>query len=174
MSASLEDQLGDGVQQTPYPIPTKQAAGLVRGTHTDVSSIYFSDKIMITISQGGRLSQWVRQPVFLPNLQYNLSYIALQVQVPLSTASPTIFETSLPPSGDDMLPLGHLTPKTLIGGGGEQRETLGHLYASQIASIIATRNPEETRTVVVGLGLLKVDMEREAFFDMLELLQKVI
>jgi proteasome assembly chaperone 3 len=73
-----------------------------------------------------------------------------------------------------MLPLGHLTPKTLIGGGGEQRETLGHLYASQIASIIATRNPEETRTVVVGLGLLKVDMEREAFFDMLELLQKVI
>jgi proteasome assembly chaperone 3 len=61
-----------------------------------------------------------------------------------------------------------------MGGGGEQRETLGHLYAVQIASIIATRNPEETRTVVVGLGLQKVDMEREAFFDMLELLQKVI
>jgi proteasome assembly chaperone 3 len=73
-----------------------------------------------------------------------------------------------------MLPLAHLSPKTLMGGGGEQRETLGHLYAVQIASIIATRNPEETRTVVVGLGLQKVDMEREAFFDMLELLQKVI
>jgi proteasome assembly chaperone 3 len=73
-----------------------------------------------------------------------------------------------------MLPLGHLTPKTLLGAGGEQRETLGHLYASQIASVIATRNPEETRTVVVGLGLQKVDMEREAFFDLLELLQKVI
>jgi proteasome assembly chaperone 3 len=61
-----------------------------------------------------------------------------------------------------------------MGGGGEQRETLGHLYAVQVASIIAMRNPEETRTVVVGLGLQKVDMEREAFFDMLELLQKVI
>jgi proteasome assembly chaperone 3 len=73
-----------------------------------------------------------------------------------------------------MLPLGHLTPKTLLGAGGEQRETLGHLYASQIASVIATRNPEENRTVVVGLGLQKVDMEREAFFDLLELLQKVI
>ncbi len=73
-----------------------------------------------------------------------------------------------------MLPLGHLSPKTLIGGGGEQRETLGHLYAVQIASVIATKNPEESRTVVVGLGLQKVDMEREAFFDMLELLQKVI
>lgn len=61
-----------------------------------------------------------------------------------------------------------------MGGGGERRETLGHLYASQIARIIATRNPEESRTVVVGLGLQKVDIEREAFFDMLELLQKVI
>lgn len=73
-----------------------------------------------------------------------------------------------------MLPLGHLTPKTLLGAGGEQRETIGHLYASQIASLIATRNPEDTRTVVVGFGLSKVDMEREAFFDMLELVQKVI
>lgn len=73
-----------------------------------------------------------------------------------------------------MLPLGHLTPKTLLGAGGEQRETIGHLYASQIASAIATRNPEETRTVLVGLGLQKVDMERETFFDLLELIQKVI
>jgi proteasome assembly chaperone 3 len=73
-----------------------------------------------------------------------------------------------------MLPLNHFTPKTLMGGGGEERETLGHLYASQIATVIATRNPEERRTVIVGLGLLKVDMEREAFFDIMELLQKVI
>ena len=73
-----------------------------------------------------------------------------------------------------MLPLGHLTPKTLLGGGGEQRETIGHLYASQIASAIATRNPEETRTVMVGFGLEKVDMERETFFDLIELVQKVI
>jgi proteasome assembly chaperone 3 len=73
-----------------------------------------------------------------------------------------------------MLPLGHLTPKTLIGGGGEQRETVGHLYASQIASAIATRSPEESRTVVVGFGLQKVEIEREAFFDLLELVQKVI
>ena len=50
---------------------------------------------------------------------------------------------------------------------------MGHLYASQIASVIATRNPEESRTVLVGLGLQKVDLERETFFDLLELLQKV-
>ena len=73
-----------------------------------------------------------------------------------------------------MLPFGHLTPKTLLGAGGDQRETVGHLYASQIASTILTKHPEETRTVLVGFGLEKVDLEREAFFDLLELIQKVI
>lgn len=66
-----------------------------------------------------------------------------------------------------MFPLEYLTSKTLLGPGGEQRETIGHLYASQIATEIATRNLEETRAVLVGLGLQKVDMERETFFDLL-------
>jgi proteasome assembly chaperone 3 len=94
--------------------------------------------------------------------------------VPLSSASPTSFDTALPTTAGDMLPLGHLNPKTLLGAGGEQRETMGHLYASQIASTISTKNPEETRTVLVGLGLLKVELERESFFDVLELVQKVL
>lgn len=51
--------LDAGIEQTPFPVPTKQAAGLVNGVHTEVSSVYFADKILITISQGGRLSQWV-------------------------------------------------------------------------------------------------------------------
>ena len=72
------------------------------------------------------------------------------------------------------MPLEHLTPKTLLGAGGEQRETLGHLYAAQIASRIATKDPEEMRTVVVGFGLVEVEQDREAFFDLLELVQQVI
>ena len=61
-----------------------------------------------------------------------------------------------------------------MGAGGEQREMVGHLYASQVASTIATRNLEEKRTLLVGFGLHKVDLERETFFDLLELVQKVI
>ena len=85
-----------------------------------------------------------------------------------------MIDTALPAAGADMLPLGHLTPKTLLGAGGEQRETMGHLYASQIASIVVTKSPEETRTIVVGLGLAKIEIEREAFFDLMELVQKVL
>jgi proteasome assembly chaperone 3 len=60
VSTGLQDlAIGGGVEPGRFPAPTKQAAGLVNGTQTDVSSVYFADKILITISQGGRLSQWV-------------------------------------------------------------------------------------------------------------------
>ena len=44
---------------TSYPVKTKQAAGLVGGTLTDVMLFSFADKIMITVTQEGRLAQWV-------------------------------------------------------------------------------------------------------------------
>jgi hypothetical protein len=45
--------------QLPFPVPTKQVAGIVNGIQTDVMVMGFSDKIMITISQKGRLAHWV-------------------------------------------------------------------------------------------------------------------
>ena len=77
-------------------------------------------------------------------------------------------------SGGGLLPATHLTPKTLLGGGGEERETLGQLYAAQFASHISLKSPEDRRTLVVGLGLRHLSTEREAFFDLLELTRKVL
>ena len=51
--------ISDGIERAPFPAPAKQITGLVNGVETDVSSVHFADKILITISQGGRLSQWV-------------------------------------------------------------------------------------------------------------------
>jgi proteasome assembly chaperone 3 len=51
--------LGGGVEPSPFPAKTKEVAGLVNGVPTDLTSMYFADKILITISQGGRLAQWV-------------------------------------------------------------------------------------------------------------------
>ena len=60
LSTSVENmEISNGAEYTPFPAATKLAAGLVNGTQTDVSSIYFADKILISICQGGRLSQWV-------------------------------------------------------------------------------------------------------------------
>lgn len=43
----------------PFPASSKQAAGEINGTKTDVTCISFADKIMITVTQHGRLAQWV-------------------------------------------------------------------------------------------------------------------
>lgn len=83
-------------------------------------------------------------------------------------------EMTLPSMNKGLLPSTHLTPKTLLGGGGDDRETLGQLYASQLASHLSLRSPDDRRTLVLGLGLAKIDTEREAFFDLLELTQKVL
>jgi hypothetical protein len=48
------------VLKRPFPADTKQAAGIVNGVITEVLSVGFSDRILVTISQGGRLAHWVR------------------------------------------------------------------------------------------------------------------
>lgn len=81
---------------------------------------------------------------------------------------------ALPGAGLSGLPSTHLTSKTLLGGGSEEQETLGQLYASQIASFLSLRVPEEKRTLLLGLGLAKAESNREAFFDIIELVQQVL
>jgi proteasome assembly chaperone 3 len=84
-------------------------------------------------------------------------------------------DTYLPsPASTDLLAAGHISPKTLLGAGSSERETLGHMIASQIATMILRRDPEEQRTVLVGTGIAKVDLGRESWFDLLELLVKVV
>ncbi|KAK3366000.1 hypothetical protein B0T24DRAFT_597747 [Lasiosphaeria ovina] len=142
----------NGVRADAFPATSKQATGRVSGIETEVSFMSFSDKIMITVSQGGRLAQWV--------------------QVPLSAPSSASVDMALPGAELTALPSTHLTAKTLLGSG--DRETLGQLYASQIASHLCLRDPEERRTLLLGLGLEKAAGDREAFFDLLELVQQVL
>ncbi|KAH0543374.1 hypothetical protein FGG08_002330 [Glutinoglossum americanum] len=100
--------------------------------------------------------------------------IRTEVHVPLESAYSTFASQALP-SDDSLLPMTHLTATTVLGGtGSSEREILGQLYATQIASAIALRNPEETRMLVLGLGLQKVDIERETFFDMMDLVGKCL
>lgn len=143
------------VREEPFPAPSKLANGTVNGVPTQVSCTNFADKILLTISQEGRLSQWV--------------------QVPLAAPSPALVDMATPRAELSALPSLHLTPKTLLGGGGQDRETLGQLYAAQIASHLALRNPDDRRTLVVGLGITKFDdQSREAFFDVLELVTQAL
>lgn len=62
MTLPRQDASFDAVEAatpTPFPARTKQAAGIVSGVRTEVTSVHFTDKILLTISQEGRLAQWV-------------------------------------------------------------------------------------------------------------------
>ena len=95
-----------------------------------------------------------------------------QIHVPLDSTDPNFADQYMPSGNDEdaLLPMAHLSPKTLLGGSTSERETVGQLYATQIASAIVARNPEEKRTVLVGLGLSKFEARREVFYDTVDLL----
>lgn len=50
-----------GVREEPFPAPSRHAKGEVHGIPTEVSCTNFADKILVTVSQDGRLAQWVSQ-----------------------------------------------------------------------------------------------------------------
>lgn len=148
---------GQKATNASFPAKTLQASSAVDGVVTDVTTVYFSDKIMVTISQGWRLAQWI--------------------QVPLLNTSPAYIPGSFPheiEADESLLPMAHLTPKTLLGAGTSERETMGQLIATQIASVIKTRDPDEARTLVVGMGLKRInldsgDEQRAAWMDLVDL-----
>ena len=61
-------QLPPAATSVAYPAQTKQITAVIDGIETETSCTYFSDKIVVTISQEGRLAQWVSMltPVQLP------------------------------------------------------------------------------------------------------------
>jgi proteasome assembly chaperone 3 len=52
--------MANQITRDPFPARTKSASGAVNGVHTNVTSVAFADKIVLSISQDGRLAHWVR------------------------------------------------------------------------------------------------------------------
>lgn len=57
-------QEGFDVTETPYPAATKTDATSIKGVETTATAMYFADKVMITITQNGRLAHWVRETIW--------------------------------------------------------------------------------------------------------------
>lgn len=51
---------------------------------------------------------------------------------------------------------------------------MGHLFASQIAHAITTKNPTETRSLMLGLGLAKAESDRDVFLQIVDLVLNVV
>jgi proteasome assembly chaperone 3 len=74
----------------------------------------------------------------------------------------------------DLLPMSHLTATTVLGGRASDANTYGELLATQIASALKTKSPEEIRMVVFGLGVSTSGNDRAAFMDLVGLALHVL
>ncbi|KAK5137081.1 hypothetical protein LTR08_001090 [Meristemomyces frigidus] len=123
-------------QPAPFPAASKTSSGVANNTLTSVSTITFTDKLLVTVSQAGRLAHWIH--------------------VPLATASADPMNPGhyLPVDSENaLLPRHDLTATTVLGGTKREDEVIGQTLATTIASAILMKRPSEERLLVVGLGL---------------------
>ncbi|KAF5015685.1 hypothetical protein F66182_12891 [Fusarium sp. NRRL 66182] len=157
MAENLDLNSLNEVLNLPFPAQTKQVAGKINGVLTDVLSIGFSDRILVTVSQEGRLAHWLHVP--------------LENNNPGTDGFHTFSEGDADTS---LLPLSSLTATTLLGGHASGQETTNQLLARQIGSAIATKTPDEKRVLLVGLGLNASQIDRDAFFAIVDLVLQCI
>jgi len=149
------------VTPAPYPARTRTASATLHAIATTVTSVDFADKILITITQNGRLAHWLHVPLDIAATDAPMT--------PLGH-----LDRDDQDANSDLLPLHQLTATTVLGGTMADLDVLGQTLATQIASAVKTRNERETRTVVVGLGLDKSMAARARFTELIGLVLEVV
>ncbi|KAF9923498.1 hypothetical protein FBU30_006476 [Linnemannia zychae] len=114
-------------KQIPFPLINKQAARIIQGQHTEVLVCSFIDKILILVSQYGKVGSLIHTTVDQQSLT------ASTVAGDLASTSSTF----------------------LLGAGSStsKKSQLYQVYASHISQMIQHQNPLENRPVVLSLAL---------------------
>jgi hypothetical protein len=74
----------------------------------------------------------------------------------------------------DALAMPNLESTILMGGAVEDIQTSARALASQVALLLLKRNPKESRSLVLGVGLKKKVTSKEDFDQLLGLITGVI
>ncbi|KAF9936368.1 hypothetical protein BGZ75_007085 [Mortierella antarctica] len=123
---------------TPFPLINKQAARTIQGKHTEVLVSSYADKILIIVSQYGKVGSIIHTTVD----QQSLTSSAAASELAATTSS------------------------FLLGAGSSmsKKTQLYQVYASHISQMIHHQNPAETRAVILSLALSvqEPDMERSS------------
>lgn len=104
----------------------------------DVVVTGFVDKIMVLIYTNARISRLFYVPLLASPVSYEHT---ISFDEDYDGMENNMVD-------DDFMPLPHLTPMSLLGGD----DSLGNIYAVQIASMISRQSPEDRRMVIVGIG----------------------
>ncbi|KAG0202126.1 hypothetical protein BGX28_005268 [Mortierella sp. GBA30] len=119
----------------PFPLVNKQAARTIQGLHTEVLVTAFTDKIVILVSQYGKVGSIIHTTVDQQSLTSS------------AAASDLVATTS----------------SFLLGAGSSasKKTQLYRVYASHISQMIHHQNPAEIRPVVLSLALCMQEPDME-------------
>ncbi|KAF9324664.1 hypothetical protein BG006_000339 [Podila minutissima] len=112
--------------ERPFPLINKQAARIIQGRHTEVMVTSFQDKILIIVSQYGKVGS------------------VIHTSLDQQSLAPTSSNTLAPTSSNFLLGAGSSTSK---------KTQLYQVYASHISQMVVHQNPQEGRPVVLSLAL---------------------
>ncbi|KAL5395371.1 hypothetical protein PMIN03_009540 [Paraphaeosphaeria minitans] len=160
MTTTLAEDQSYEVVPSPFPAPSKTHTTAIAGHPTTATTLYFADKILITITQNGRLAHWVYVPLDVSATDSSLTSLSHDRD---SDAPPT-----------DLLPMHQLTATTILGGTMPEVDVLAQTLATNIASAIKTRNEHELRTVVLGTCLDTSMKGRAEFSELVGLVLDVL
>jgi hypothetical protein len=117
----------------------KQASAVINGRTIDVVALAFANKIQVSVWSKGKVGK----------------ILSVQLFPDVSTAAALDEggenETTNEDASRHFLPLPHLNPVPLLGVG--PNDVPARLYATLISSIISRQSPEDSRKVIVCLGV---------------------
>ncbi|KAI8067777.1 hypothetical protein BC940DRAFT_300451 [Gongronella butleri] len=124
-----------------FPVQLKRTALVVHDTHTEIMLQGFADKILVIVTQYGKIGSLVCPSFDVP------PHLARDPK-----AAPT-------------------TSQFLLGESTGAQSDLYILYATSIAQAIGAMNPSEKRPVLLGIALKPLDnmaAQRQAFHPILD------
>ncbi|KAK9721885.1 hypothetical protein K7432_003070 [Basidiobolus ranarum] len=128
---------------TPFPIKYKQTARTINGVFTEMITFGFSNKIVVIISQFGKIGSLLHTTLASP---------------PSSEFSSV--EVSSEPVANTQFLLGANT------------EPIYQIYASQVSTNISLMRPTESRPVLLGLALKNPSEDKYLFDQVIDMLKQ--
>jgi proteasome assembly chaperone 3 len=161
-----------------------QSSRELNGTTTEILIQNFSDRVLVLVTQIGKVGTLVRTTTIDPTM-INFDIGKIQATVPATTvlpAAPSLSENNLQPLPPVPAAI-ELT--TLLGNAlSEHMQTMHSFYAAQIATMIWNAESgswlgQRRRGVVVGIALRRSDEkdeegERMLFFQVMSMLRDLI
>ncbi|KAF2755577.1 hypothetical protein EJ05DRAFT_540275 [Pseudovirgaria hyperparasitica] len=135
---------------TPYPARTLTSTATIANTPTVCTRIDFADRILLTISQEGRLAYWLQTPLITPTPDPDPSFSSS-----LLPSSNTDNDDSN--NSNNLLPPTHLTPTSLLGTPPAYLSTFAQTLCAKTGGLIleaaaAQSNKTEHRPLILGVG----------------------